>query len=148
MCSCRLWNLATTLAKKIVTTEIFTRLIDSLIMWYRLWFDIDATCGICAPGAWVADRSQCRMIYHDQTIDQPHEYLGWNNFLARVVCSYFSLYLFPRIGCLSTINPEYFVALNFRMLGPLTFCTHDIFVQPLTAADSLTRFELFVCVLF
>ena len=48
-------------------------------------FDIDATRGLCASRARVADRSRCCMISHDRTADQSHEYLGWNDFLARVV---------------------------------------------------------------
>ena len=51
----------------------------------ELRFDIDAARGICASRAHVADRSRCRMISHDRTADQSHEYLGCNDFLARVV---------------------------------------------------------------
>ena len=52
----------------------------------ELWFDINATRGICATQACVADRIRCRMISHDSTADQSHEYLGCNIFfLARVV---------------------------------------------------------------
>ena len=48
-------------------------------------FDIDATRGICATRARVADGRRCRMIPHDRTVDQSHEYRGCNDFLARVV---------------------------------------------------------------
>ena len=46
-----------------------------------LRFDIDATRGASR----VADRSRCHLISHDRTADQSHEYLGCNDFLARVV---------------------------------------------------------------
>ena len=46
----------------------------------ELRFDIDVTCGICMSRARVADRSRCRMISHDRTADQSHEYLGCNDF--------------------------------------------------------------------
>ena len=52
----------------------------------ELRFDIDATRGTCASRARVAYRSRCRTISHDRTADQSHEYLGCNDFLARVVC--------------------------------------------------------------
>ena len=51
----------------------------------KLRFDIDVTRGVCASWTCVADRSRCRMISHDFTADQSHEYLGCNDFLARVV---------------------------------------------------------------
>ena len=44
---------------------------------------------------------------------------------------------------LSIQNISY--VLHFRTRGPPTFCTHEFLAQPLTAADSLTSFELFVC---
>ena len=43
----------------------------------------------------------------------------------------------------STVNPEYFVC-----YGPPNFRTHEIFVHLRTAADSLTCFEVLVCILF
>ena len=49
----------------------------------ELRFDIDATRGICASRARVADRSRCRMISHDRTADQSHEYLGCNDFFGQ-----------------------------------------------------------------
>ena len=69
--------------KKIVTAKIFMRLIYSSIRWYQLRFDIDVTHGICALRARVADRSRCRMISQDRTVDQPHEYLSCNNFFGQ-----------------------------------------------------------------
>ena len=51
----------------------------------ELRFNINATRGLCASRARVADRSRCRMISDDRTADQSHEYLGCNNFFARVV---------------------------------------------------------------
>ena len=42
------------------------------------------------------------------------------------------------VGYHSTVKPEYFVRLDFRILRwPPTFRTHKIFIQPLTAADSV-----------
>ena len=42
-----------------------------------------ATRGICASRAHVADRSQCRMLSHDRTADQSHEYLGCDDFFGQ-----------------------------------------------------------------
>ena len=44
------------------------------------------------------------------------------------------------------VNPEYFVRTNFVCWGPRPFVRMKFFVQPLTAADSLTCFELFVSI--
>ena len=49
----------------------------------ELRFDIDATRGNCASLAHVADCSQCRMIPHDRTADQSHEYLGCDDFFGQ-----------------------------------------------------------------
>ena len=49
----------------------------------ELRFDIDATRGICAWRARVTDWSRCRMISHDRTADQSHEYLGYNDFFGQ-----------------------------------------------------------------
>ena len=49
----------------------------------ELRFDIDATRGLCALRARVADRSRCRMISDDRTADQSHEYLGCNDFFGQ-----------------------------------------------------------------
>ena len=38
---------------------------------------------LCASRARVADRSRCRMISHDRTADQSHEFLGWNDFFGQ-----------------------------------------------------------------
>ena len=46
----------------------------------ELLFDIDATRGTCASRARDADQSRCRMISHDCTADQSHEYLSCNDF--------------------------------------------------------------------
>ena len=76
----------TTLAKKIVTAEKFMGLIDSAIMWYRGIASFDSTStqpaclSVCVSRARVADRSWCRLISHDRTADQSHEYLGCNDF--------------------------------------------------------------------
>ena len=48
-----------------------------------LRFNIDATHGICAPRARVADRSRCRMISYDRTAHQSHEYLSCNGFFGQ-----------------------------------------------------------------
>ena len=46
-------------------------------------------------------------------------------------------------------SPLVFKTLNFRMSGSSDLSyMREIFVQPLTAADSLTCSELFVCILF
>ena len=37
----------------------------------------------CASRPRVADRSRCRMISHDCTVDQSHEYLGCNDFFGQ-----------------------------------------------------------------
>ena len=57
---------ATTLAKEIVTAEIFMRLISSAVVWYRasVWHRRDPRH--CASGVRVADWSRCRMISHDR----------------------------------------------------------------------------------
>ena len=76
----------TTLAKKIVTAEIFMSLIRSAIIWY-----LATSTSICiATQARDARRScresrrcrteaQYRTISHDRTVDQPHEFLGCND---------------------------------------------------------------------
>ena len=44
----------------------------------------------------------------------------------------------------NSVNPECLYALIFVCWGLLTFRTHEIFVQTLTAVDSLTCFDFFV----
>ena len=46
-------------------------------------FDIDATRGTARRELALADRSRCRMISHDRTADQSHEYLGCNDFFGQ-----------------------------------------------------------------
>ena len=48
-----------------------------------------------------------------------------------------------------TVNPEFFVCTEFFVhYRPPTFCTHEVFVRPLTAAESLTCSEVLVCIIF
>ena len=75
------------MAKKIVTSrEIheadlqFDHVISCNI---ELRFGVDVTCGVCVSRVHVADQSRCRMISHDRTVDQSHEYLGCNNFFGQ-----------------------------------------------------------------
>ena len=76
-------NVYTTLAKKIVTAEIFMRLISSAIVWYRASVRHRRDPRHCASRSRVADRSRCRMISHDRTADQSHEYLSCNDFFGQ-----------------------------------------------------------------
>ena len=59
------------------------RLISSVIVWYRASVRHRRDPGCCASRAHVADRSRCRMISHDRTADQSHEYLGCNDFFGQ-----------------------------------------------------------------
>ena len=75
---------ATTLAKKIVTAEIFMRLIRSAIMWYHA-----TSTSICNASSRravprVAPMSNRSSISHDRTADQSHEYLGCIDFFGQV----------------------------------------------------------------
>ena len=49
----------------------------------ELRFNIDATRGLCASRACVADRRRCRMISDDRTADQFHDYLGCNDIFGQ-----------------------------------------------------------------
>ena len=49
----------------------------------ELRFDIVVTHTICASRARDADGSRCRMISHDHTADQSHEYLACNDFFGQ-----------------------------------------------------------------
>ena len=85
------WQVKTTILakKKIVTAEKLGEVdpqFDHVMSCdIELRFNIDATRSSYASRSRVADRSRCRMISHDRTADQSHEYLGCNNILARVV---------------------------------------------------------------
>ena len=46
-------------------------------------FDIDATRGTARRELALPDRSRCRMISHDRTADQSHEYLCCNDFFGQ-----------------------------------------------------------------
>ena len=72
---------------------------------------------------------------------------AWNRFLCRLArkptlskSSETGQWVSTRICTLKIQNILY--TLNFCTWGPPTFRTHEIFVQPSTAADSLTGFEL------
>ena len=76
-------DIHTTLAKKIVTAQIFMRLIRSAIMWYHA-----TSTSICSARSWhavprVASMSNRSSISHDRTADQSHEYLGCNDFFGQ-----------------------------------------------------------------
>ena len=59
------------------------RLISRAIVWYRASVPHRRDLSHCASRARVADRSRCRMISHDRTADQSHEYLGCNDFFGQ-----------------------------------------------------------------
>ena len=74
---------STTLAKKIVTAEIFMRLIRSAIMWYHATSTSMCNASSRRAVPRVASMSNRISISHDRTADQSHEYLGCNDFFGQ-----------------------------------------------------------------
>ena len=94
---------------------------------YRLRLDIDATCGICALRACVADRSQCRILSHDRTVDQAHGNLGCNDFFWPGVVLVWSIQCvmvsFYRVeNFLWILMPNCFLLLFFFLYWSLSTC--------------------------